>query len=105
MFPDHTTPDRLFNGVRFADIPICKIKTTPNNTIIHTIKAHGNKTLAYRSCGMEGFKNTRKGTNIAAQATAITHSNVSMLGICTFFTNKRCVILTLYILGLKRKRN
>lgn len=24
-----------------------------------------------RSCGMEGFKNTRKGTNIAAQATAI----------------------------------
>jgi len=76
MFPDHTTPDRLFNGVRFADIPICKIKTTPNNTIIHTIKAHGNKTLAYRSCGMEGFKNTRKGTNIAAQATAITHSNI-----------------------------
>lgn len=25
-----------------------------------------------RSCGVEGFKNTRKGTNIAAQATAIT---------------------------------
>jgi small subunit ribosomal protein S11 len=25
-----------------------------------------------RSCGIEGFKNTRKGTNIAAQATAIT---------------------------------
>lgn len=24
------------------------------------------------SCGMEGFKNTREGTNIAAQATAIT---------------------------------
>jgi len=24
-----------------------------------------------RSCGIEGFKNTRKGTNIAAQATAI----------------------------------
>ncbi|KAJ8928974.1 hypothetical protein NQ314_018390 [Rhamnusium bicolor] len=27
---------------------------------------------AIRSCGVEGFKNTRKGTNIAAQATAIT---------------------------------
>lgn len=27
-----------------------------------------------RSCGMEGFKNTRKGTNIAAQATAISLS-------------------------------
>lgn len=31
-----------------------------------------------RSCGMEGFKNTRKGTNIAAQATAISLSMVSI---------------------------
>lgn len=30
--------------------------------------------LVIRSCGVEGFKNTRKGTNIAAQATAITLS-------------------------------
>lgn len=33
----------------------------------------------YRSCGIEGFKNTRKGTNIAAQATAITFTSVSFL--------------------------
>lgn len=32
-----------------------------------------------RSCGMEGFKNTRKGTNIAAQATAISLSSVRLL--------------------------
>lgn len=31
-----------------------------------------------RSCGMEGFKNTRKGTNIAAQATAIGLATVSI---------------------------
>lgn len=31
-----------------------------------------------RSCGMEGFKNTRKGTNIAAQATAISLATVSI---------------------------
>lgn len=31
-----------------------------------------------RSCGIEGFKNTRKGTNVAAQATAITVGSVSM---------------------------
>lgn len=31
-----------------------------------------------RSCGMEGFKNTRKGTNIAAQATAISLAAVSI---------------------------
>lgn len=30
-----------------------------------------------RSCGIEGFKNTRKGTNIAAQATAISIGSVS----------------------------
>lgn len=30
-----------------------------------------------RSCGVEGFKNTRKGTNIAAQTTASTLSAVS----------------------------
>jgi hypothetical protein len=32
-----------------------------------------------RSCGMEGFKNARKGTNIAAQATAISLSMVRKL--------------------------
>lgn len=31
-----------------------------------------------RSCGMEGFKNTRKGTNIAAQATAIGLATVNI---------------------------
>lgn len=36
----------------------------------------GDKILI-RSCGMEGFKNTRKGTNIAAQATAIGLATVS----------------------------
>ncbi len=35
------------------------------------------------SCGMEGFKNTREGTNIAAQATAITLASVST--ILTYF--------------------
>lgn len=33
----------------------------------------------FRSCGVEGFKNTRKGTNIAAQATAISLATVSVL--------------------------
>lgn len=32
-----------------------------------------------RSCGIEGFKNTRKGTNIAAQTTASTLSEVSQI--------------------------
>jgi len=34
------------------------------------------RTLIIHSCGMEGFKNTREGTNVAAQATAITLATV-----------------------------
>ena len=34
-------------------------------------------TKLIRSCGMEGFKNAKKGTNVAAQATAINTGSVS----------------------------
>lgn len=47
---------------------------SPNNTILN-ITDHKGKTQMIRSCGVEGFKNTRKGTNIAAQATAISISS------------------------------
>jgi len=30
------------------------------------------KKILHHSCGLEGFKNTREGTNVAAQATAVT---------------------------------
>nr|CAG4647419.1 EOG090X0DZ9 [Megafenestra aurita] len=71
LFPDEETPNRLFNGIRYADLPICHIKASPNNTIISLSDSAGIvKTI--HSCGREGFKNTREGTNIAAQATALT---------------------------------
>ena len=35
--------------------------------------------ITVHSCGREGFKNTREGTNIAAQATAITLAKVNCL--------------------------
>jgi small subunit ribosomal protein S11 len=76
MFPTEGTPDALFDGIRFNDLPIVHIKSTPNNTIINVTSAT-HDLITYRSCGMEGFKNTRKGTNIAAQATAITVGGVS----------------------------
>lgn len=59
-----------FGGVKFSDVPVCHIKSSRNNTILHVTKPNGER-IMIRSCGMEGFKNTRKGTNIAAQATAI----------------------------------
>jgi len=73
IFPDENTPNRMFNGVPFKEIPIINIKVTPNNTIF-TVTDHKGVIKILRSCGIEGFKNARKGTNIAAQATAITLS-------------------------------
>lgn len=73
MFPDENTPTRMFNGIPFRDIPICNIKATKNNTIISVTDAKGVVKLL-RTAGIEGFKNTRKGTNIAGQATAISLS-------------------------------
>ncbi|XP_045602865.1 small ribosomal subunit protein uS11m [Procambarus clarkii] len=70
MFPDENTPDLIFDGVRFADLPILHAKFSKNNTLLILTDAKGVVKLT-RSCGLEGFKNARKGTNIAAQATAI----------------------------------
>lgn len=38
---------------------------------------HEGKVLSLHSSGIEGFKNARKGTNIAAQQAAITFGHVS----------------------------
>ncbi|XP_066991710.2 small ribosomal subunit protein uS11 [Anabrus simplex] len=73
VFPDEQTPNLLFNGIPFRELPICNIHVSRNNTIMNITDYKGNVKL-HRSCGMEGFKNTRKGTNIAAQATAISFS-------------------------------
>ena len=75
MFPDENTPTTVFNGIVFSELPICHIRATKNNTIINFTDYMG-QSRAYRSCGLEGFKNARKGTNIAAQATAISVAKV-----------------------------
>jgi len=77
FYPDEDTPNQIFNGIKFSDIPICYVKVSKNNTIIQLNDSKGQR-ISYRSCGLEGFKNTRKGTNIAAQTTAITVATVSI---------------------------
>ncbi|XP_055677049.1 30S ribosomal protein S11 [Lutzomyia longipalpis] len=77
MFPDGDTANQLFNGILFKELPICNIRVSKNNTII-TVTDHKGAVKMIRSCGMEGFKNTRKGTNIAAQATAISMSGKAL---------------------------
>uniref|UniRef100_T1P8R8 Ribosomal protein S11 n=1 Tax=Musca domestica TaxID=7370 RepID=T1P8R8_MUSDO len=71
FFPDASTSTQLFNGLPFNEIPVANIRVSSNNTIIVFTDSKGVPRLTH-SCGCEGFKNTRKGTNIAAQATAIT---------------------------------
>ena len=75
MYPDASTPTTLFNGIPFRETPIAHIQTSKNNTIINITHPYG-ESIVYRSCGVEGFKNARKGTNVAAQATAITAATV-----------------------------
>lgn len=41
MFPDMNTPNMLFGGVKFLDVPICHIKSSRNNTILQVTKPNG----------------------------------------------------------------
>ncbi|XP_011639662.1 uncharacterized protein LOC105428812 [Pogonomyrmex barbatus] len=74
LFPDADTPNRLFNGVPYKELHIVNIKSTPNNTIMTFTNFNG-KVLSLHSAGIEGFKNAKKGTNIAGQQAAITFGN------------------------------
>ncbi|XP_043591620.1 ribosomal protein S11, mitochondrial [Bombus pyrosoma] len=71
LFPDASTQYKLYNGVRYDHLHIINIKSTPNNTIMSLTDYKGMGKMLY-SAGIEGFKNTKKGTNIAAQQAAFT---------------------------------
>ncbi|XP_057319182.1 28S ribosomal protein S11, mitochondrial [Microplitis mediator] len=73
LFPDMNTPNRLFNGIPFKEIPIVNITCVRNNTKLNLTDFRGSVKILH-TCGTEGFKHARKATNIAAQATAISLS-------------------------------
>lgn len=73
LFPDENTPNWIFKGIPYKELPIVNINATPNNTHMN-LTDHKGKLLALHTAGMEGFKNTRKGTNVAAQQAAVTFS-------------------------------
>ncbi|XP_046823147.1 30S ribosomal protein S11 [Vespa crabro] len=73
LFPEEDTPNWIFKGIPYKELPIVNIKATHNNTILSLTDYQG-KVLAVHSAGREGFKNTRKGTNVAAQQTAVSFS-------------------------------
>lgn len=67
----------LFDGTPYKLLPVCNIRVSHNNTIFTLTDAAGAVKII-KSCGIEGFKNTKKGTNIAAQTTAISLATVSI---------------------------
>ncbi|CAG9768885.1 unnamed protein product [Ceutorhynchus assimilis] len=71
QFPISDTMNKLFNGIQYKNLPIINIRVSQNNTILTYTESNGVVKLI-RSCGIEGFRNARKGTNVAAQSTAIT---------------------------------
>ncbi|XP_005097522.1 30S ribosomal protein S11 [Aplysia californica] len=70
-FPTTETHNQHFNGIRYLDIPVVHIKSTSNNTIISATDGQTGQVFAIQSAGTVGFRNARKGTNVAAQAAAI----------------------------------
>merc|ERR1711972_17538 len=69
IFPNKETPYKLFNGVQYQDLPIVHLKCSKNHTILTVTDFEGEK-IDHHSCALEGFKNARKRTAVAAQVTA-----------------------------------
>ncbi|KAK6189048.1 hypothetical protein SNE40_005097 [Patella caerulea] len=73
MYPDKNISSLTINGKSYLDLPIVHIKSSSNNTIISVTEVKG-KVIAIDSGGSVGFRNVKKGTNIAAQAAALSVS-------------------------------
>lgn len=69
--PTLETHAMLIDGIPYNELPIVHIQSTPNNTIVTVTNYTGKEILGQSSCGREGFKNVKKSTNVAAQATGL----------------------------------
>ena len=71
VIPDINTPGMLVNGVRFDELPVLHLKCSTNNTIAHLTDHTGGNCIGRTSCGQEGFRNSKKSSTVAAQATGL----------------------------------
>lgn len=100
LFPTVDTHTNLvIDSVPFKNLHILHIKSSKNNTILSVTDNLG-KVLFLTSSGSNGFKNAKKSTTTAAQAAALTMSDVSL------FTLK-CLLVKIqfftFILVFKKK--
>jgi len=70
LYPDEDTFDTLFNGIKFKDLPYVYVKCTRTNTRMAAYMADGTP-LHYTTPVLNGFINSKKKTNVAAQATGL----------------------------------
>lgn len=73
--PTEETSSMLIAGTRYDELPIVHIKSSLNNTIIIATDFTGKTKITRASCGTEGFRNVKKRTTVAAQATGLTIGN------------------------------
>uniref|UniRef100_A0A915DHV3 Mitochondrial ribosomal protein S11 n=1 Tax=Ditylenchus dipsaci TaxID=166011 RepID=A0A915DHV3_9BILA len=73
MMPTADTMRELFNGTPYEELPVVFVKATKNNTIINTVHVRNFKStvIINTSARKEGFKNAKKKTTIAGQATGM----------------------------------
>lgn len=62
--------EKLYDNVKYKELPIIFIKAGKNNTKISMQDGRGRK-KTMTTAGIEGFKRAKRGTNIAAQGSAL----------------------------------
>ena len=69
LYPDESTLERTFDGVRYADLPYVTIRCSKTNTRFYAHDGDGSQ-IEYLVPVTLGFINAQKKTNVAAQVTA-----------------------------------
>lgn len=73
VIPNIKTHEAVINGMKYRDLPVVHIQSTKNNTIMTCLDGEHQPAVPglVNSCGKEGFRNAKKSTTVAAQATGM----------------------------------
>ena len=63
LYPDETTADTLYNGIKYKDLPFVTIVCQKNNTKFYAYSANEQQ-LFFMTPAFQGFMNAKKRTNV-----------------------------------------
>lgn len=66
IFPDENTPNALFNGIKFSELPYVNIRMHKNNTKL-VARTWDQKYIFHNSPSMHGYPNAKKKTAVGGQ--------------------------------------